>query len=117
MLVLRAEDLGDLDRVTRIIKLVGFVNCTDGFTGQPKVVNGASDLFAEVRRGSVTVGCKVTQLDPRVTEVPRATRLGRSVGQGCGSLLPWPGKNGAVALRWRRHDLVRPCCSTRSGVL
>lgn len=44
----RAEDLGDLDRVTRIVKLVGFVNCTDGFAGQPKVVNGASDLFAEV---------------------------------------------------------------------
>lgn len=43
-----AEDLGDLDRVKRIVKLVGFVNCTDGFTGQPKVVNGASDLFAEV---------------------------------------------------------------------
>ncbi|CAM9854869.1 unnamed protein product, partial [Ectocarpus fasciculatus] len=42
------EDLGDLDRVTRIVKLVGFVNCTDGFAGQPKVVNGASDLFAEV---------------------------------------------------------------------
>lgn len=42
------EDLGDLDRVTRIVKLVGFVNCTDGFSGQPKVVNGASDLFAEV---------------------------------------------------------------------
>eukprot|EP00904_Undaria_pinnatifida_P006158 jgi/Undpi1/2672/HiC_scaffold_13.g06050.m1 len=42
------KDLGDLDRVKRIVKLVGFVNCTDGFTGQPKVVNGASDLFAEV---------------------------------------------------------------------
>lgn len=45
-----AEDLGDLDRVTRIVKLVGFVNCTDSFTGQPKVVNGASDLFAEVSK-------------------------------------------------------------------
>ncbi|CAM9939801.1 unnamed protein product [Ectocarpus sp. 8 AP-2014] len=42
------KDLGDLDRVTRIVKLVGFVNCTDGFAGQPKVVDGASDLFAEV---------------------------------------------------------------------
>lgn len=43
------EDLGDLDRVKRVVKLVGFVNCVDGFTGQPKVVNGASDLFAEVK--------------------------------------------------------------------
>lgn len=31
------------------MKLVGFVNCTDGFSAQPKVVNGASDFFAEVR--------------------------------------------------------------------
>ncbi|KAG5184499.1 putative translation initiation inhibitor [Tribonema minus] len=41
-------ELGDLDRVTRIVKLVGFVNCTDDFTGQPGVINGASDLFVEV---------------------------------------------------------------------
>ena len=50
ILICLTEDLGDLDRVKRIVKLVGFVNCTDGFMGQPKVVNGASDLFAEVRR-------------------------------------------------------------------
>lgn len=46
--------MGDLDRVTRVVKLVGFVNCTDGFSGQPKVVNGASDLFAEVRKNLTT---------------------------------------------------------------
>ena len=40
--------LGDLDRVKRIVKLVGFVNSAPGFTDQPKVVNGASDLFVEV---------------------------------------------------------------------
>ena len=39
---------GDLDRVVRIIKLGGFVNCTPDFTDQPKVINGASDLMAEV---------------------------------------------------------------------
>jgi enamine deaminase RidA (YjgF/YER057c/UK114 family) len=38
----------DLDKVKRIVKLVGFVNCTEDFTDQPKVVNGASDLFVEV---------------------------------------------------------------------
>jgi len=39
---------GDLDRVMRIIKLGAFVNCTEDFTDQPKVVNGASDLMVEV---------------------------------------------------------------------
>ena len=40
--------LGDLDRVRRIIKLCGFVNGGAGFTDQPKVVNGASDLVVEI---------------------------------------------------------------------
>ena len=40
--------LGDLDRVARVVKLVGFVNSAPGFTDQPKVVNGASDLMVEV---------------------------------------------------------------------
>ena len=39
---------GDLDRVRRVVKLTGFVNATADFTDHPKVVNGASDLFAEV---------------------------------------------------------------------
>ncbi|QIB32325.1 RidA family protein [Ancylobacter pratisalsi] len=40
--------LGDLDRVKRVVKLVGFVNSAPDFTEQPKVVNGCSDLFVEV---------------------------------------------------------------------
>jgi len=39
---------GDLDRVRRVVKLGGFVNCTPDFTGQPGVINGASDLMVEV---------------------------------------------------------------------
>lgn len=39
---------GNLDRVKRIVKLVGFVNATASFTEHPKVVNGASDLMVEV---------------------------------------------------------------------
>lgn len=39
---------GDLDRVQRVVKLTGFVNSTQEFTDQPKVVNGASDLMVEV---------------------------------------------------------------------
>ncbi|MFV3128656.1 RidA family protein [Niveispirillum sp. KHB5.9] len=39
---------GDLDRIVRIVKLVGFVNSTGDFNDQPKVINGASELFGEV---------------------------------------------------------------------
>lgn len=44
----RAACGGDLDRVARVVKLVGFVNSTPDFTDQPKVINGASDLMVEV---------------------------------------------------------------------
>ena len=40
--------IGDLDKVKRVVKLLGFVNCSEDFTDQPKVINGASDLFVEV---------------------------------------------------------------------
>ena len=45
---LRAACGGDLDRVVRVVKLTGFVNSTAGFTDQPRVINGASDLFVAV---------------------------------------------------------------------
>ncbi len=38
----------DLDRVKRVVRLGGFVNCTPDFTDHPKVINGASDLMQEV---------------------------------------------------------------------
>ena len=40
------NELGDLNKVKRIVKLVGFVNCVDGFEQQPFVINGCSDLMA-----------------------------------------------------------------------
>ena len=39
---------GDLSKVKSCIKLTGFVNSTDDFTEQPKVINGASDLIASI---------------------------------------------------------------------
>lgn len=39
------HELGDLDRVKRVVKLLGMVNCTEDFTDPPKVINGASDLL------------------------------------------------------------------------
>ncbi len=44
---LKAE-IGDLAKVKRIVRVGGFVNCTDDFTAQPKVINGASDLLVSV---------------------------------------------------------------------
>jgi enamine deaminase RidA (YjgF/YER057c/UK114 family) len=44
---LKAE-LGDLDRVRRIVKVLGMVNAVPGFTQQPEVINGCSDLLVEV---------------------------------------------------------------------
>lgn len=44
---LKAE-IGDLSRVTRIVKVTGMVNCTSDFYDQPEVINGCSDLLVEV---------------------------------------------------------------------
>ena len=40
--------IGDLDKVTRVVKLNAFVNSDPAFTDQPKVVNGASDTMVEI---------------------------------------------------------------------
>jgi enamine deaminase RidA (YjgF/YER057c/UK114 family) len=44
----RAACGGDLTRLVRVVKLVGFVNSSPDFTDQPKVINGASDLMVAV---------------------------------------------------------------------
>ena len=38
------NEVGDLDKVKRIVKIVGFVNCADDFTLHPEVINGCSNL-------------------------------------------------------------------------
>ena len=45
--VLKAE-LGSLNKVKRIVKVLGMVNCAEGFADQPKVINGYSDLMVEI---------------------------------------------------------------------
>ena len=53
-LAIAKQELGSLDRITRVVKVVGHVASADGFTDQPQVLNGASDLlvaiFGEVGR-------------------------------------------------------------------
>ena len=42
------DEIGDLNRITKIVKLTGFCNATDDFTKHPAVINGASDLLVEL---------------------------------------------------------------------
>jgi len=54
---LRAE-LGSLDRVKRVIKVLGMVNCTPDFRDHPAVINGCSELFAEVFGSEQGIGAR-----------------------------------------------------------
>jgi enamine deaminase RidA (YjgF/YER057c/UK114 family) len=58
MLATLREHLGSLDRVQRVIKLFGLVNCTPDFTGQPAVINGCSELFKDVFGDDAGVGTR-----------------------------------------------------------
>lgn len=42
--------IGSLDRISQVVRVTGYVNSASGFTNQPMVVNGASDLLGEVFR-------------------------------------------------------------------
>jgi enamine deaminase RidA (YjgF/YER057c/UK114 family) len=48
LLAVVKQALGDLERVERVVKLLGFINAPDGFTDTPAVLNGASDLLIEL---------------------------------------------------------------------
>ncbi len=65
------DGLVTLERVTKIVKLTGFVASAPGFTGQPGVINGASELFGEVfgeagRHARSAVGVAELPLDTPV---------------------------------------------------
>ncbi|WP_020619872.1 RidA family protein [Paenibacillus daejeonensis] len=48
LLAILRQHLGDLDRIERMVKMLGFVNSAPGFNEQPAVINGASELFIDV---------------------------------------------------------------------
>jgi enamine deaminase RidA (YjgF/YER057c/UK114 family) len=63
--------VGDLDNVTRVVRLGGFINSAPGFTEGAKVMNGASDLMVEVfgdkgRHARATVGVAALPADAAV---------------------------------------------------
>jgi enamine deaminase RidA (YjgF/YER057c/UK114 family) len=66
-----ASVIGSLDRVTRVVKVVGFVASSPDFSGQPGVINGASELLGEVfgeagQHARSAVGVAVLPLDAPV---------------------------------------------------
>jgi enamine deaminase RidA (YjgF/YER057c/UK114 family) len=66
-----AAEIGGIDRIRRIVKLVGFVASDPAFTGQPSVVNGASELLRDVfgaagAHARSAVGVAVLPLDAPV---------------------------------------------------
>lgn len=63
--------IGDLDRVVRIVRVEGFVNSAPGFTAQPQVLNGASNLLLDIfgdlgRHTRFAVGASELPLDAAV---------------------------------------------------
>jgi enamine deaminase RidA (YjgF/YER057c/UK114 family) len=73
-------EIGDLDTVARVVKVVGYVASDPSFTGQPAVINGASQLLGEVfgdvgRHARSAVGVAVLPLDAPV-EVELVVQIG-----------------------------------------
>lgn len=63
--------LGDLDGIVQLLRLNGFVNAAPGFADHPKVLNGASDLMAEILGGKgihtrIAIGCSSLPLNAAV---------------------------------------------------
>jgi enamine deaminase RidA (YjgF/YER057c/UK114 family) len=74
------SQIGDLSAVTRVVKLVGFVSSEPSFTGQPQVVNGASELLGQIfgdvgQHARSAVGVAVLPLDAPV-EVELVVEVG-----------------------------------------
>jgi enamine deaminase RidA (YjgF/YER057c/UK114 family) len=66
-----ASVIGSLDRVTRVVKVVGFVASDPSFSGQPGVINGASEVLGEIfgeagKHARSAVGVAVLPLDSPV---------------------------------------------------
>lgn len=72
---------GGLDRIARVVKVTGYVNSAPGFTGQPAVINGASELLGEIfgpagAHARAAVGVNELPLDAAV-EVELVVKTGR----------------------------------------
>ena len=78
LIAVMRHELGSLDRVRRIVKVLGMVNAVPGFGDQPKVINGCSDLFVAVlgergrhARSAVGMGSLPAQIPVEIEAVMR----------------------------------------------
>jgi hypothetical protein len=98
-------ELGDLDRVKRVVKVFGLVNCVDGFGQQPVVMNGVSDFLVQV--GGWWCGAGLSVRLRRCSARRVATRARRSVSTRCRSTSLW---RLSASSRWRTSD-----CENNNG--
>ena len=80
----RAICPGDLDRIEHMVQLIGYVNSAPGFSDQPRVINGATDLLVELYgdRGKPTraaIGCQGLALNHSVEVVLTVLFTGTAV--------------------------------------
>ena len=80
LLAVMRHELGSLDRVARVVKVLGMVNADPDFGDQPKVINGCSDLFIEVlgdrghhARSAVGMGSLPNQITVEIECIVEAT--------------------------------------------
>jgi len=89
--------VGDLDKIKRVVKVVGFVNCTDDFKEQPEVINGCSNVLGQIfgkERGAHARSAVGTNSLPR--QVPVEIELIAEVDDGI--VLPVPGLEKCVVM-------------------
>jgi enamine deaminase RidA (YjgF/YER057c/UK114 family) len=58
MLVSLKAQLGTLNRIQRVVKLLGMVNCVEGYTQQPAIINGCSELMAKIFGDDMGIGAR-----------------------------------------------------------
>lgn len=73
------RELGDLEKVSKIVRISGFVNSVPGFSQHPKVINSASDLFFEIfgekgKHSRIAVGVASLPLDS-MTEIDAIVKV------------------------------------------
>src|SRR5262245_61817950 len=93
-LAIAKQEIGSLDRITRVVKVVGHVASAEGFTDQPQVLNGASDLLVAIfgeagRHARVAVGA--AELPRRAAvEIELILSVKKSSLRGSRSIVPPP---------------------------
>ena len=76
------SEIGDLDKISKIVKVSGFVNSESNFTQQPKVIDAASDLFFEIfgekgQHARIVVGVSSLPLNS-MTEIDAVVEIEKS---------------------------------------